>query len=432
MLTLILKYHIVYLWLNSRYILRDPAEWDFKGKTGSKIGVCLLSITTGDWFSITPFNLTFILSSSQDLGAPSKQLALLIHQLSIIVDSKSDDIVRILQQMVSAFNSNNVSGDSVVLDASWYLADIDNTCDLIRAICKRLDSGVFLLLGSSSSRAYNTIQSYSQALHVPYLLFSETANRPGDSYRYDLSVSPSYVRPVADLVKFFNWEEMFYIFDADDALLELQSFHDLFRSSAQDIVVDARRLRNVASSHDLLRRLDMFSKPYKRIILNLSSPEAYQSILNQIVDVGMNRDNYHYLLFGPKEPLKFVTKDVLFKLLFTVTFVAAHFYLSCLWKKKAKSRRLENDLNQTGAADSMHILFWRWPPSDQGAGAEARTRKIMVPADLKADSQATVPLARQEEEQYNDDDDDGEEEEEEKEEEEEEKDISLRIYNFKP
>ncbi|GFS04375.1 glutamate receptor [Elysia marginata] len=83
------------------------------------------------------------------------------------------------------------------------------------------------------------------------------------------------------------------------ALLELQSFHDLFREPHLDIIVDARRLRNLTSSHDFLRRLDKFSKPYKRIILNLSSPEAYQSILNQIVDVGMNRDNYHYILFGP-------------------------------------------------------------------------------------------------------------------------------------
>ncbi|GFS04389.1 glutamate receptor subunit protein GluR2 precursor [Elysia marginata] len=135
---------------------------------------------------------------------------------SIIMDSKSDGIDTILRQMVDAFNSNNARGDSILLNATWIKADIDNMCDLIRAICKRLDSGTFLLLGSSSSRSYNTIQSYSQALHVPYLLFSETANQPGDGYRYDLSVSPSYVRPVADLVKFFNWEEMYYIFDADD------------------------------------------------------------------------------------------------------------------------------------------------------------------------------------------------------------------------
>ncbi|KAK3786725.1 hypothetical protein RRG08_000933 [Elysia crispata] len=217
----------------------------------------------------------------------------------IIVDSKSDGIVSILKQMVDAYNSNDASGDSILINATWIEADIDNMCDLIRAICKRLDSGVFLLLGSSSSRAYNTIQSYSQALHVPYLLFSETANQPEDGYRYDLSVSPSYVRPVADLVKFFNWEEMYYIFDADDALLELQSFHNMFREPPFDIIVDARRLRNLTSSHDFLRRLDKFSKTDKRIILNLSSPEAYQSILNQIVDVGMNRDHYHYILFGP-------------------------------------------------------------------------------------------------------------------------------------
>ena len=51
----------------------------------------------------------------------------------IIVDSKSDGIVSILKQMVDAYNSNDASGDSILINATWIEADIDNMCDLIRA-----------------------------------------------------------------------------------------------------------------------------------------------------------------------------------------------------------------------------------------------------------------------------------------------------------
>ncbi|KAI8797832.1 glutamate receptor subunit protein GluR2 precursor, partial [Biomphalaria glabrata] len=82
--------------------------------------------------------------------------------------------------------------------------------------CRRLETGVFLLLGSSSSRSYNIIQSYSHALHVPYVVYSPTTNHESDGYDYDVTVSPSYVRAVVDVIKFFNWEKVYYVFDSDN------------------------------------------------------------------------------------------------------------------------------------------------------------------------------------------------------------------------
>ncbi|CAG5119889.1 unnamed protein product, partial [Candidula unifasciata] len=84
-------------------------------------------------------------------------------------------------------------------------------------------------------------------------------------------------------------------------LWELQRLHDSFRTHTYALVVDARRLRNVSSSHEFLRHMDRFSarSSVKRIVLNLANRDTYQAVLNQLVDVGMNRHNYHYLLAGP-------------------------------------------------------------------------------------------------------------------------------------
>ncbi|CAL1535038.1 unnamed protein product [Lymnaea stagnalis] len=206
-----------------------------------------------------------------------------------------------LRRLVDLHNSREAGVNRVVITPSWYNADIDNNCDLIKAICKRLETGVFLLIGSSTSRSYNIIQSYSHALHVPYIVYSQTTNHESDGYDYDISISPSYVTAMADVIKFFHWDKVYYIFDSDNALWELQRLHDAFKPQGGGVIIDARRVRNVTSSHDFLRQLDRFSTPasIKRIVLNLSSKDAYQKILNQLVDVGMNRDNYHYLLSGP-------------------------------------------------------------------------------------------------------------------------------------
>ncbi|NP_001191540.1 glutamate receptor subunit protein GluR2 precursor [Aplysia californica] len=219
--------------------------------------------------------------------------------IGIIVDVDERDVITILKRMIARHNSEQTSSNHIIISPSWYIANINNNCDLIRAICQRLDAGVFLLLGSSSSRSYNIIQSYSHALHVPYVVYSQNVNQPRDGYDYDVTVSPGYVTAVAELIKFFNWEKVYYVFDSDDALWELQRLHDYVRLPPNDVMIDARRLRNVTSSHDFLRQLDRFSTHTKRIILNLSSRDAYQKVLNQLVDVGMNRDNYHYLLSGP-------------------------------------------------------------------------------------------------------------------------------------
>lgn len=71
-------------------------------------------------------------------------------------------------------------------------------------------------MGSSTARSYNIIQSYSHALHVPFVIYSQTTNQAGDGYDYDISISPNYITAISDVIKYFNWEKIYYVFDSDD------------------------------------------------------------------------------------------------------------------------------------------------------------------------------------------------------------------------
>lgn len=222
--------------------------------------------------------------------------------LGIVVDSGEEEVVATLRRLIDIYNNIN-GGDSskIIITPTWAIADMSSNCNLIKVICRCLDAGVFLFLGSSSSRTYNIIQSYSQALHVPYVLYTQTTNHNRGGHSYDIGLSPNYMTAIIDVIKFFKWRKIYYVFDSDDALWELQRIYDAFRVPGYDLIVDTRRVKNVSSAHEFLRTLDRFStrSGNKRIVLNLSSRTAYRSLLDQIVDVGMNRHNYHYLLSGP-------------------------------------------------------------------------------------------------------------------------------------
>ena len=84
------------------------------------------------------------------------------------------------------------------------------------SVCSQLDTGVFVLFGGSNSKSYNTIQSYSQVLNVPYVIYSTSRNAPADGYTFDITLSPSYIEAIIDIIKFYSWRKVYYLFDTDD------------------------------------------------------------------------------------------------------------------------------------------------------------------------------------------------------------------------
>ncbi|KAH9509952.1 hypothetical protein Btru_044705 [Bulinus truncatus] len=174
------------------------------------------------------------------------------------------------------------------------------------AICGMASEGVAVIVGTSRASSFNTIQSYCQALRLPYILATQSRPSPLEGYQYDVSVCPPYddavLKVVVNLTLYDN--KIFYVYDSDDGLWRIQRLYQLFqRKDIIPPILDAFRIRDLENSYSILRNLDMKQTISKTIVLDLSSTTAYKIVLEQvghvIVDVGMNRENYHYILAGP-------------------------------------------------------------------------------------------------------------------------------------
>ena len=79
------------------------------------------------------------------------------------------------------------------------------------------------VVGTTLPSTYNTIQSYSHALHVPFILASSTRQGSRDHYRYDVSLSPPFVDAVIRTIASIpRNHKVYYVYDNDDGESQLR------------------------------------------------------------------------------------------------------------------------------------------------------------------------------------------------------------------
>ncbi|XP_046575050.1 glutamate receptor-like isoform X1 [Haliotis rubra] len=178
------------------------------------------------------------------------------------------------------------------------LTDMDDNYKLSETLCNLMNKGVAVIIGANNAQSFNTIQSFSHALKVPYIVPTSTRSEPYDYYGYEVSMAPPLIDAVIKVIDILYWQKIYYVYDSDDGLWRLQKLYNHIQERKFPRVLDAFRIRDVNNSYDLLRHLDYKDEEdsLRRIVLDLSSTSAYEKILTQIIDVGMNRENYHYIL----------------------------------------------------------------------------------------------------------------------------------------
>ncbi|XP_076468083.1 glutamate receptor 2-like [Babylonia areolata] len=167
-------------------------------------------------------------------------------------------------------------------------------------ICNLYSERVHAVIATSSPSTYNTIQSYSHALHVPFVLASRTRQGPRHRYRYDVSLAPPLIDAVIRVIAAIpRNRKVYYVYDNDDGLWRLQRLYSFFQKKPEMArAVDAFRLRDISRAYSVLRNFDLKEDEVKTIVLDLESAHAYREVMVQVIDVGMNRDEYHYILAG--------------------------------------------------------------------------------------------------------------------------------------
>lgn len=76
--------------------------------------------------------------------------------------------------------------------------------------------GVFSLFGSHTANTINTIKSFSSTFHIPYVTTSIAVNASRQELGYELYLRPLYVRAIVDLIRHYNWNEVWYIYNTNE------------------------------------------------------------------------------------------------------------------------------------------------------------------------------------------------------------------------
>ncbi|KAL8581029.1 hypothetical protein ACOMHN_048063 [Nucella lapillus] len=145
-----------------------------------------------------------------------------------------------------------------------------------------MSSGVFAILGQKDIATTDIVRSVTSTFHMPYITPSPAPPRRRKALSYELHVRPDNTGAIVDVIRHFKWRHIHYLYDSDEGLLRLQQiFRALGNESSNWFFVS--RFQDVTNVHEQLRAIDASSStlPFKSIVLDLSSDEAYEHVLRQ-------------------------------------------------------------------------------------------------------------------------------------------------------
>ncbi|XP_061189245.1 glutamate receptor 2-like [Saccostrea echinata] len=192
------------------------------------------------------------------------------------------------------------------LEGTDYIFDTEDIVKLHKEVCKKVAEGAQALVFVGTAKSAAEMNSIAERISVPVLMPLSTKNQktPSD---FVVSLKPSLNKPIIEVIKKNGWNRVFYLFDSEEGLLRLQSFlEDIAEIQfVNEVIIESRRITNISDSYELLRTVDrqylncssLYPCPCPRpIILDLSTQAAFNQTRKQIIDVGMNREQYHYIL----------------------------------------------------------------------------------------------------------------------------------------
>ncbi|NP_001191541.1 glutamate receptor subunit protein GluR5 precursor [Aplysia californica] len=202
-----------------------------------------------------------------------------------------------LMYAISTNNELRKGGKGITFNMLSDDVDIDSNFAVTSKLCAQMSSGIFVMYGSTSQSTFKTLQAYSAKFNMPFITPDLSGTIHKEHQPQMLFAKPVYADAIVDLVKGLNWRRLDYVYDNSEGLLRVQHVYDRLKREQYGIEIGFRRIEQVESAHEDLRRLDYLDREKMRnIVLDLSSLNAYAALLRQIPEVGMNRHGYNYIL----------------------------------------------------------------------------------------------------------------------------------------
>ncbi|XP_074657255.1 glutamate receptor 2-like [Tubulanus polymorphus] len=181
----------------------------------------------------------------------------------------------------------------------------DDNLNFTTALCDNMKEGIMLSYGVQTPEVLNAIHSYSRTFHLPYVTVGPVVHHTNyHPSPFVLHVQPDYVRAIKDIIKFYNWDRIHYMYTSKEGLMRLEALTQMLDADVNitaDIKMNVHYVYNTDDVYGILRTLDSVDHKlefHRNIILDMPSHSSLMSILRQVREMGMNRDKYHYIIAG--------------------------------------------------------------------------------------------------------------------------------------
>ncbi|KAK4008252.1 hypothetical protein OUZ56_013400 [Daphnia magna] len=141
--------------------------------------------------------------------------------IGAIFEVGTDEMQAAFRHAVAQFNRMNESANGRRYELQAFV-DIISTADTVklsRLICTQLSRGIFAILGVVSADSFSTIHSYTNTYHMPFFSpwFPEKVPVPTSGLMdYALSLRPEYHQAILDVIAYYGWKNIIYIYDSHD------------------------------------------------------------------------------------------------------------------------------------------------------------------------------------------------------------------------
>ncbi|XP_072898558.1 glutamate receptor ionotropic, delta-2 isoform X1 [Hemitrygon akajei] len=237
----------------------------------------------------------------------------IIHIGAIFDESakKDDEAFRLA---VTDLNTNEDILQTEKITFSVTFVDSNNPFQVVQEACDLMNQGILALVSSVGCMSAGSLQSLSDAMHIPHLYVQRTPsgsprsgcglNRSSRSENYTLSIRPPvYLNEVIlKVISEFAWQKFIIFYDSDYDIRGIQDFLDKASQQGMDVALqkvesNINRMISTMFASMRLEEMNRYRDTLRRAILFLS-PQTAKAFVSQVVDSNLVAFDCHWIFIN--------------------------------------------------------------------------------------------------------------------------------------
>ncbi|XP_072040420.1 glutamate receptor 1-like [Amphiura filiformis] len=227
---------------------------------------------------------------------PTVDLVIQFRLSGIFSDNPPPDAVRLsFRQSLLRHNIySNSSEKNFTVMGFLETANLNNSVEIMSKMCSSYNRNVLIQTGQLGLRTLNAVISTSETLNIPYLTPSVSLHElyPDISAKFMISMKPSLLQPLIDLITYLNWNDLLYLFDTQEGYLRFMTLHRILLRSGFDVGHTRIQSMDPAAMTVILQTA---RKNNLHHVVCDTSVETAKLVLLKATELQMVTASYHYI-----------------------------------------------------------------------------------------------------------------------------------------